>query len=217
MMAKEIAQPEGNYYDKYGSQNPIVRRLMNGFFSAMDVMLEESGFSGGYFLDAGCGEGNVTDYIVKWLSFKDIYAECYAFDISKKLVEENTEKHPEVVFFEHDVYETVEGPVLPQGGRFNLVVCCEVLEHLEDPKKAIYNLMNYGERFIFSVPNEPIWRIMNMARGKYLRDFGNTPGHIQHFSGEMFIALLESCGLAVKRMEKPLPWLIAYCEKRISE
>lgn len=46
-MTKEMMQPEGNYYDKYGSKNPIVRRLMGGFFSAMDVMLEESEFWGG--------------------------------------------------------------------------------------------------------------------------------------------------------------------------
>ena len=52
-MAKEMMQPEGNYYDKYGSKNPIVRRLVGGFFSAMDVMLEESGFSGGVFLRGG--------------------------------------------------------------------------------------------------------------------------------------------------------------------
>jgi hypothetical protein len=30
------------------------------------------------------------------------------------------------------------------------------------------------------VPREPIWRIGNMARGRYLGDLGNTPGHIQH-------------------------------------
>lgn len=155
----------------------------------------------------------MTDHIIEWLSFNNINAECHAFDISKELVEENAKKHPKVVFFEHNVYEAIGKSVLPQSGRFDLIVCCEVLEHLEDPEKAIHNLMHYGNRFIFSVPNEPIWRIMNMARGKYLGSLGNTPGHIQHFSGKRFIELLESCGLDIKRMEKPLPWLMAYCEK----
>lgn len=209
-----MIQPEGNYYDKYGSKNPIVRRLMGGFFSAMDVMLEESRFSGGYFLEAGCGEGNVTDHVIKWLSFKNINAECYAFDISKKLVEENAKRHPKVAFFEHNVYEAIEESELPQRGSFDLIVCCEVLEHLANPEKAIRNLMRYGSRFVFSVPHEPIWRIMNMARGKYMGDLGNTPGHMRHFSSKSFAGLLESCGLDIKRMEKPLPWLMACCEKK---
>lgn len=73
--------------------------------------------------------------------------------------------------------------------------------------------MNYGDRFILSVPNEPIWRIMNMVRGKYIRDFGNTPGHIQHFSMKAFKQMIEGCGLYVVKKSKPLPWLMVYCEK----
>ena len=31
-------------------------------------------------------------------------------------------------------------------------------------------------------PFEPVWRLGNMARGRYLKDLGNTPGHVNHWS-----------------------------------
>ena len=42
MMAEDLFQPEGNYYDKYGSKNPVVKIMMKGFFGAVDNMLESS-------------------------------------------------------------------------------------------------------------------------------------------------------------------------------
>ena len=35
---------------------------------------------------------------------------------------------------------------------------------------------------LVSVPREPLWRGLNMARGAYMRDLGNTPGHVNHWS-----------------------------------
>ncbi len=44
---KEACQPEGNYFDKYGSNNPIVKRLMKGYFDSFGKLLGESGISRG--------------------------------------------------------------------------------------------------------------------------------------------------------------------------
>ena len=136
-----------------------------------------------------------------------------AFDISRKLIEENHIKYPNVTFFTHNIYEPIDDSLLPRGEKCNLIICGEVLEHLDYPEKAVKNLMHYGDRFIFSVPHEPIWRMLNMARGKYIKDLGNTPGHIQHFSVKAFIAMIEKCGLKVKKVNRPLPWIMVYCEK----
>ncbi len=44
-MKKDVIQPEGNYYDKYGSKNPIEKKLISGFFAAFDTMLDVSGIA----------------------------------------------------------------------------------------------------------------------------------------------------------------------------
>ncbi len=33
----------GNVYDKYGSRNPLVRRIMRGFAGALDALLARAG------------------------------------------------------------------------------------------------------------------------------------------------------------------------------
>ena len=157
----------------------------------------------------------MTEHISDWISSSEVNIGFSAFDISQKLIEDNKGRLPQVDFWSHDIYKPLEFEHLPDERRFDLIICSEVLEHMERPKDALKNLMDYGNRFIISVPHEPIWRIMNMARGKYLKDLGNTPGHIQHFSAQTFCVMLRECGLKVVELEKPLPWLMAYCEKVI--
>ena len=46
-MRTEVFQPEGNYFDKYGSENPVVKRLMKAFFHSFDNLLQVSGIGRG--------------------------------------------------------------------------------------------------------------------------------------------------------------------------
>ena len=48
----------GNTYDKYGSTNPVVRRLMAGFERTLAELLAQAGPRS--ILDVGCGEGVLT-------------------------------------------------------------------------------------------------------------------------------------------------------------
>src|SRR5690606_39690456 len=98
--------------------------------------------------------------------------------------------------------------------RFDLVVCCEVLEHLEDPDRALDILHGLeATHYLFSVPREPIWRIMNMCRSAYLSNFGNSPGHIKHFSRRGFIKMIER-KFYITELRTPLPWTVALCQRR---
>jgi len=67
------------------------------------------------------------------------------------------------------------------AGPGDLVIACEVLEHLDAPDQALSELQRVcrGQALV-SVPNEPLWRMLNVARGKYWRSPGNTPGHLQN-------------------------------------
>ena len=61
-------------------------------------------------------------------------------------------------------------------------------------------------RFLLvSVPREPLWRALNMARGAYLKDLGNTPGHLNHWSKRGFVQLLSRYGNVVEA-RSPFPW-----------
>ncbi|WP_207642472.1 hypothetical protein, partial [Desulfosporosinus sp. I2] len=66
---------------------------------------------------------------------------------------------------------------------------------------------------ILSVPREPLWRILNLARGKYIPDLGNTPGHIQHWSKKSFLRLVNRY-FDVLEVKSPLPWTMVLCRIR---
>src|SRR5262249_18076359 len=52
------AVPTGNTFDKYGSTNPVVRRLMAGFEGTLDRLFERAAPQS--VVDVGCGEGVLT-------------------------------------------------------------------------------------------------------------------------------------------------------------
>lgn len=56
-------------------------------------------------------------------------------------------------------------------------------------------------------------RLLNMARGKYIGDFGNTPGHIQHWGKKHFVKFV-SGQFEVVETRSPLPWTMLLCRPR---
>jgi SAM-dependent methyltransferase len=98
-----------------------------------------------------------------------------------------------------------------------LVVCCEVLEHLPDPDAGLEMVAKLASPWaIVSVPREPLWRALNLARLKYVRDLGNTPGHLNHWSRRGFIGFLGT-RLEVVEVSSPLPWTMALCRSPAPE
>jgi 2-polyprenyl-3-methyl-5-hydroxy-6-metoxy-1,4-benzoquinol methylase len=100
-----------------------------------------------------------------------------------------------------------------EAGRHSaeLVVCCEVLEHLPDPERALEVLAGLARPWLIaSVPREPLWRALNLARLSYVGDLGNTPGHLNHFSRRQFTRFLGS-RFEVIEVRTPTPWTMALC------
>ena len=98
--------------------------------------------------------------------------------------------------------------------RESMLICCEVLEHVTDPEQGIRIISECtDDYFIVSVPHEPIWRILNMLRGKYLKHFGNTPGHINHWTKHGFVRLVSKYGNIIS-INTPLPWIMVLAEKK---
>jgi len=91
-------------------------------------------------------------------------------------------------------------------GEWDCAVCIEVLEHVPDPEHTLSEMARCGEsRLLVSVPREPLWRMLNMARGAYWGQLGNTPGHLNHWSKRSFVKLLSGYGHVVET-RSPFPW-----------
>lgn len=215
----DVVQPEGNYYDKYHSSNPIVKWMMANFKNSIKELLEILEKEPTKICETGCGEGEITTYIKQCMP----KAHIDAFDISEKVILNATEQHDNIDFFVGNIYnmEVIE----PKQGKkhilntneYDLVVCSEVLEHLEEPENALkkINEITADKGYILlSVPNEPIWRICNMARGKYLKQLGNTPGHIQHWSKRAFCKMLTKNNMRIIETKTPFPWTMVLIAKR---
>ncbi len=103
---------------------------------------------------------------------------------------------------------------VPEESKLDLVLMLETLEHLDRPEQALAHVARLNVPWLIcSVPNEPLWSILNLCRGKYLRDLGNTPGHVQRFNRRSFTELL-SREFEVKCLKTPVPWLMALCHHK---
>ncbi len=194
----------GNVTDKYGSRNPVVRRLMAGFDRGLFSLLDRvQGVTSVY--EVGCGEGHVTARIKA--RFPD--ARVMGSDLSAAIIEIARRDHPDLEFEQRSVYD-----IGATGRRWDVVVACEVLEHLEEPERALEAMAAVAEHaIIVTVPREPLWRVLNVARGQHLRRLGDTPGHLNHWSTGSFLDLLRR-HVDVLDWRTPLPWTQALCRPR---
>jgi 2-polyprenyl-3-methyl-5-hydroxy-6-metoxy-1,4-benzoquinol methylase len=189
--------PTGNTYDKYGSTNPVVKRLMAGFHASLDDLWEKAAPSS--ILDVGCGEGVLT---VEWAErLGDGRVVGIDLDDPGLRDEWARRQRPNLEF------RAEEATSLSfDGDSFDMACAIEVLEHVPEPEATLSEMARVASKYLLvSVPREPLWRALNMARGAYLRELGNTPGHLNHWSKRAFVSLLERYG-TVEETRSPFPW-----------
>jgi 2-polyprenyl-3-methyl-5-hydroxy-6-metoxy-1,4-benzoquinol methylase len=203
------AQPDevvaGNVYPKYTTANPLARLLVANFMANLRDLVQRSGARQVH--EVGCGEGFLARHLA---------AEGHAVrgsDLSPATIAQARRRSlgitPPIAFQVADLYR-----LEPDRDAAELVLCCEVLEHLPDIPRALGVLGELARpHLIASVPREPLWRILNVARGRYWSELGNTPGHLQHWSARGFVALLAR-RFEVVEVRNPLPWTMALCRAR---
>lgn len=192
------AVPTGNTFDKYGSTNPAVRRLMARFERTLDELFGRA--APGSVLDVGCGEGVLT---ARWAERLEP-GRVVGIDLKDpKLAAEWAARGARNLEFR----TTAPGRPLPFAeGEFDLVAAVEALEHVLDPERTVAEMARVaGRHLLVSVPHEPLWRVLNVARGAYIRQLGNTPGHVNHWSKRTFVRLLGHHGEVIET-RSPFPW-----------
>jgi SAM-dependent methyltransferase len=188
----------GNTYDKYGSRNPVVRRLMGGFEGTLDELFTQADPQS--LLDVGCGEGVLTH---QWAQRLGDERRVVGIDLDDPALHAEWAKRtaPNLE------YRVMKAENLPFADReFDAATAIEVLEHVPDAEHTVAEMARVAKRWLLvSVPREPLWRGLNMARGAYWKDLGNTPGHVNHWSKRSFVALLSRHGEVVQA-RSPFPW-----------
>ncbi len=192
--------PTGNLFDKYGSENWLVHRLVRRFQDALDDLIGQANPDS--ILDVGCGEGVLTE---RWAE----RTECPRV-VGLDLEDPGLRDH--WAGRRRSNLEFVSGRAreLPYAAQeFDLVTAIESLEHLPEPQLVLEEMARVARsHLLVSVPREPLWRILNLVRGAYPRALGNTPGHVNHWSRRAFLDLLSDYG-ALTAVRSPLPWTMA--------
>jgi ubiquinone/menaquinone biosynthesis C-methylase UbiE len=199
-VAWHLAQT-GTHGDKYTSTNPLARRMVAGFMRDVTDLVRLSGAIS--LIDAGCGEGEALARLSTVQGLR--LAGC---EWGSREVRAAAARVSEARLSQASVY------ALPfRDTSADLVSAMEVLEHLEDPEAALAEFERVSRRWVLiTVPREPVWRLLNFARGQYRDDWGNSPGHIRHWSRPAIERLVGS-RFRVRAVRTPFPWTAVLAEK----
>ncbi len=192
-------------YSKYTTRNPISKYLVSNFFEKVRILLSKISFED--LLDVGCGEGILLAYIQGHLKRKSFFA----MDIDPIKIKTAKKNIPLVDCLAGSIYE------LPfVNNRFNLIICTEILEHLDAPNLALQEIRRVTDKYcILSVPNEPIWSFLNIARGAYISNLGSTPSHVNHWSSKLFQRYVSDY-FQIIEVVRPFPWTLLLCCQKTS-
>jgi 2-polyprenyl-3-methyl-5-hydroxy-6-metoxy-1,4-benzoquinol methylase len=184
---------------KYRNENPVQRALIRRFVSSLhDLFIEAGPFAS--VLEVGCGEGFISGYLSEQfpaITFTGV-------DLAAEDVDRLKQKFPRIDARQGSAYD-----LSGLSGRHDLVICAEVLEHLDTPERALDEMLKVKpRRLLLSVPHEPFFMLSNLARLKNVARLGNDPEHVNHWSPRTFRALL-STRLDVLRMTTSYPWILA--------
>jgi len=186
-------------YRKHTSDNPLQRKLIDRFHAKITGIVSE--LCPGTLLDAGCGEGFVADALLKAMPG----ARITGFDVLEESVKLAQLRNPRATFSLGDIYN-----IAHEDNSFDVVYCFAVLEHLQEPDRALREMARVARRaVVMSVPHEPFFCLANAARGKNLdmHPRGSDPEHVNFWSREGFGRFVDM-DLDVEKLTGSFPWTI---------
>jgi SAM-dependent methyltransferase len=172
---------QANYDDYYHGESEW--RRLGAIDKAKNIVSLCSSYAHASILEIGCGEGAILNRLSE-LHFGD---RLFAIEISRTAVE---------VLEQRRIASLVEcklfdGYTVPYADKqFDLVILSHVVEHLEFPRKLLYEAHRVAKYVFVEVPLELHWRLGS--------DFVfNSVGHINFYSPKVIRRLLQTCDLDV--------------------
>jgi ubiquinone/menaquinone biosynthesis C-methylase UbiE len=211
METRQVPVPEtvgvviGNHTQKYTARNPAIRWLTERWVANLDRTFGQVDGGPGArprrALEVGCGEGVIAERM--WRR----WGEVVALDLPDAGLRADWRGRAGPRFLHASAHQ------LPfADDQFDVVVAAEVLEHLPDPARGLREMARVGRRhLVLSVPREPIFRSCNLVAGRYVRDLGNTPGHLNHWSKRGFVRFVSQVA-EVRAVTSPFPWTTVWAE-----
>jgi 2-polyprenyl-3-methyl-5-hydroxy-6-metoxy-1,4-benzoquinol methylase len=191
---------------KYRSKNPLQRALIKRFGRALTDLFDAAAPAKTVF-EIGVGEGFLSGY----LSGRYPEKSFAGIDLNPEDVRRLKSKFPAIDAHVGSAYD-LSAWRKPEG--YDLVICAEVLEHLDRPEDAIREILALSpKRVILSVPHEPFFMLSNLLRGKNITRLGNDIEHINHWGRRSFRALLER-HFEVKELTTSYPWILSLLAPR---
>lgn len=187
---------------KYQNRNFVQRLLIRRFQNAVVEAVRDTAAQS--MLDAGSGEGFTAEILRQKISGISIV--CTDTDV--EAIGRGCRLFPALTFRKEDILSLS----IPDKS-FDIVMCLEVLEHLQNPCDALKEFRRVTRKYVLvSTPHEPWFRIANMLRGKNLKAFGNDPEHIQHWNPTTLKEILNTNGYTVLKCRLRFPWMLFLCE-----
>ncbi len=138
-------------------------------------------------LDLGCGSGALLGRI----AHDNPGAAMIGLDIEPKALAIARANLPRARFFEADLNAGRSDALEPLAGRASVIVCSEVLEHLDAPERALAlarNLLRKDGHLIVTVPSG------------WMHAFDRAIGHRRHYTLESLESLLRDGSFTPERM-----------------
>ena len=135
--------------------------------------------------DIGCGAGLVTELLAKKYPLKKFSG--YELSPDAQHLIKQREIIANLNFYNENFLE--------QGKRYDLVICLDVFEHVEDYYSFLKSLKNKGEKFIFNIPLDMNVTKILTSGIKYARE---EVGHLHYFNQYTAIETLKDCGYNIK-------------------
>jgi SAM-dependent methyltransferase len=204
---------EEDFAHKYTEegQGKIGAKLLDNYFIAVADLVQQSKVGerqGAAAIELGCGEGFSTQRL------KNLLPEGVKLEASEfvdALVPKAQANNPGITITQESVYELKHA-----DDSYDLVFLLEVLEHLDYPDKAlaeIRRILKPGGYLVLGVPREYLWCALNLARLKYVKRLGNTPGHLNHWSTMGIKNYVTKHFAPIQAARTPLPWSLVLAQK----